>query len=151
MGLNVEDLEKIVGKDNMPIEVHELDEDNFLKVKETLTRIGTCITDNNSKTLFQISHILHKKGKYYITHYKQMYMFDGKISNTELTEIDVMRNKYIAKMLRDWGLIKLVNDESIVYDTLIKLDIKIVKFSESRQWKLKPKYFNTYKQYSGNK
>lgn len=149
MGLNVEDLEKIIGKYNMPVEVDNLNDDEFLKVKETLTRIGQ--VDKKSNTLFQVSHILHKKGRYFITHYKQMYMFDGKISNTKLNEVDVARNRYVAKLLNDWKLVNVLNKNDLMYDKGIKVDIKIVKYSDAKNWRLKSKYFNTYKEYNGNK
>lgn len=150
MGLDVKSLEKLIGVENMPIEVQELDDDSFLKVKETLTRIGYIEKGNgNSKdTLWQTCHILHKKGRYFITHFKQMYLFDGKIQYTNLTDADVERTKYIAKLLQDWGLVKVL-DESTVKDADSK--INVIRFEESKDWNLKPKYHNTYKQNTGNK
>lgn len=111
--------------------------ENFLKIKETLQRIG--IASKNSKTLFQTAFILHKQNHYYITHFKEMFMLDGRISN--ITSADYIRRNIIAKLLEDFGLLKIVNRD--IYDsTTIKpmLNLKILSFKDAKNWELVPKY-----------
>lgn len=113
-----------------------LDEpDNFLKIKETLTRIG--IASKKDKTLYQSCLILHKRGKYYITHFKELHALDGKYSS--LTIGDVERRNAIASLLEEWGLLKLV--KPIESDQKASLStIKIISHKEKEGWTLKSKY-----------
>ena len=112
-----------------------LDEpDDFLKIKETLTRIGVASKKDNS--LYQSVHILHKQGRYYIIHFKELFLLDGKISN--ITENDIARRNTIATLLSDWGLIDFVRKEELNVAPLRQ--IKIISYKEKDQWELCPKY-----------
>jgi len=102
--------------------------DNFLKVKETLTRIG--ISSKTEKKLYQSCHILHKRGKYYIVHFKELFMLDG--LETDFSDSDKGRRNTIASLLEQWGLVKIVNS-AVVKDP-------VCPFSEKRDWELIPKY-----------
>lgn len=117
------------------VEVKLEQPDDFLKIKETLTRIG--ILHNKSRTLYQSCHILHKQGKYFIVHFKEMYIFDNK--ETSLTVSDVMRRNAIAGLLQEWGLLKLLNPEVIVNKVPIS-DLEILSFQDKKNWILKSKY-----------
>lgn len=111
------------------------DNQNFLKVKETLTRIG--VASKNDKTLYQSCHILHKKSQYAIVHFKEMFALDGKA--TDISHNDVMRRNTIAKLLQDWGLITLVDPTEVT--KLVPLSqIKIISFGDKNNWQLVPKY-----------
>jgi hypothetical protein len=119
------------------VEVLLEDKDDFLKVRETLTRIG--ISSKKEKILYQSCHILHKQGKYYIVHFKEMFALDGK--PTDISENDLSRRNAIAKLLKDWELIKIVNLESIETPPPIFLSqIKIISHKEKNDWQLIPKY-----------
>jgi hypothetical protein len=112
-----------------------LDEpDDFLKVRETLTRIG--VASRKEKKLFQSCHILHKQGRYFIVHFKELFLLDGKKSNLE--ENDVQRRNTITTLLSDWGLIKLA--EVAQLDCAPLRQIKIIPFKEKTEWELCPKY-----------
>ncbi|BAU40090.1 hypothetical protein [Ralstonia phage RSP15] len=113
------------------------EDDAFLKVKETLTRIGIA-SRWQDQTLFQTCHILYKKGKYYIVHFKTMYVLDGRTNN--LTENDIARQNTIIQLLQDWNLISVVNPEQIKEPKATLSNIKVVKFSDKQFWKLEPKY-----------
>jgi len=110
--------------------------DDFLKVKETLTRIG--VASRKEKMLYQSCHILHKKGKYYIVHFKQMFVLDGK--PTDFSEGDIARRNTIANLLAEWGLIKIVSKKMTETPTAPMSQIKIVSYKEKNDWKLVPKY-----------
>ena len=115
----------------------KLDEpDDFLKVRETLTRIG--IASRKEKTLFQSCHILHKQGKYYIVHFKELFALDGKTTN--FTENDTARRNSIANLLSEWELIKLVNPDKSAEPTVPLSQLKILSFKEKDEWDLTPKY-----------
>jgi hypothetical protein len=119
------------------VEVTLTEADDFLKVRETLTRIG--VASKKDKTLFQSCHILHKQGKYYIVHFKELFALDGK--PTDLTENDLSRRNAIAKLLQDWGLIKVVISTQIDTPTPIFISqIKILSHKEKNEWQLVPKY-----------
>lgn len=119
------------------VEVTLTEADDFLKVRETLTRIG--VASKKDKTLFQSCHILHKQGKYYIVHFKELFALDGK--PTDLTENDLSRRNAIAKLLQDWGLIKVVVSTQIDVPTPIFISqIKILSHKEKNEWQLVPKY-----------
>ena len=109
--------------------------DYFLKVRETLTRIG--VASRKDKTLFQSCHILHKQGKYYITHFKELFALDGK--NSTLTENDIQRRNTIALLLQDWNLIDVVNT-SLVENKAPLSQIKVLPFKEKNEWNLVAKY-----------
>ena len=109
--------------------------DNFLKVRETLTRIG--IASRKDKTLYQSCHILHKQGRYFIVHFKELFALDGKEANITLS--DVERRNTIARLLEDWGLLKISNASAALRCTSLS-QIKIVAFKEKNEWNLVAKY-----------
>ena len=109
--------------------------DDFLKVRETLTRIG--VASRKDKTLYQSCHILHKQGRYYIVHFKELFALDGKHAN--LTINDVQRRNRIAQLLADWGLITIVSDTE-VGDIAPLNQIKVLAFKEKQEWTLESKY-----------
>ena len=118
------------------IEVRLKEADDFLKVRETLTRIG--IASRKDKTLFQSCHILHKQGKYYIVHFKELFALDGKASN--FSENDKARRNTIANLLAEWELISLA-DVGITEEPTVPLSqLKILSFKEKDEWELTPKY-----------
>lgn len=108
--------------------------DDFLKVRETLTRIG--VASRKDKKLYQSCHILHKQGRYFIVHFKELFMLDGKKSNLE--ENDLARRNTIATLLSDWGLIEFVKKEELNVAPLRQ--IKIIPFKDKSEWELCPKY-----------
>ena len=118
------------------IEVYLDHDDDFLKVMETLTRIG--IANNKTKSLYQSCHILHKRGRYAIVHFKELFALDNPDGNHTITEEDIGRRTSIAKMLDEWGLVELVT--SITIDKSIKYNIKVVKYSDKNNWQLIQKY-----------
>jgi len=109
--------------------------DDFLKVRETLTRIG--VASRKEKKIYQSCHILHKQGKYYIVHFKELFALDGK--NTNLSLNDVQRRNRIVQLLSDWGLISVVNVEKIA-DLAPLNQIKVLSFKEKNDWTLESKY-----------
>ena len=118
-----------------PLEVLLGDPENFLKIKETLCRIGVASKKDN--TLFQSCHILHKQGRYYITHFKELFALDGK--EADFMENDLERRNTIAKLLEDWGLLKIIS--TLKEDEFCPLNkIKIISFKEKNEWNLFPKY-----------
>ena len=118
------------------IEVILNEQDDFLKVRETLTRIG--VSSRKEKVLYQSCHILHKQGKYYIVHFKELFALDGKPSN--ISENDIQRRNAIANLLEEWGLIKILNKE-LMKDNIAPLhQIKIISFKEKDDWQLITKY-----------
>lgn len=118
------------------VEVTLNEQDDFLKVRETLTRIG--VSSRKEKVLYQSCHILHKQGKYYIVHFKELFALDGKPSN--LSENDIQRRNAIAKLLEEWGLITIVNPK-VMKDNIAPLhQIKIIAFKEKDEWDLIAKY-----------
>jgi hypothetical protein len=119
---------------NDMLEISLDDPEDFLKVKETLTRIGVASRKENK--LFQSCHILHKQGRYFIVHFKELFLLDGKKSNLERN--DVMRRNTIATLLSDWGLITIVSDDDL--DCAPLRQIKIISFKDKNNWELSPKY-----------
>ena len=109
--------------------------DDFLKVRETLTRIG--VASRKEKKIYQSCHILHKQGKYYIVHFKELFALDGKSTNLSLN--DMQRRNRIVQLLSDWGLISLVNSEQIA-DLAPLNQIKVLSFKEKGEWTLESKY-----------
>ena len=116
------------------LEVSLNEPDDFLKVRETLSRIG--VASRKDKTLFQSCHILHKQGKYYIVHFKELFALDGK--DTNLSENDIARRNTIANLLADWGLVDVVGTTKIEAAPLSQ--IKVISFKEKNEWKLETKY-----------
>lgn len=118
------------------VEVILTEQDDFLKVKETLTRIG--VSSRKERVLYQSCHILHKQGKYYIVHFKELFALDGKLST--ITENDIQRRNAIANLLEEWGLIRIVNRD-IIRDNMAPIhQIKIISFKEKDDWELIAKY-----------
>lgn len=117
------------------VEVVLSEPDDFLKVRETLTRIG--VASRKEKKIYQSCHILHKQGKYYIVHFKELFALDGK--NTNLSLNDVQRRNRIIKLLSDWGLIAIV-DPNKVEDLAPLNQIKVLSFKEKNDWTLESKY-----------
>ena len=109
--------------------------DDFLKVRETLTRIGVASRKENK--LFQSCHILHKQGRYFIVHFKELFVLDGKKSNLE--ENDIARRNTIAQLMSDWGLITIDNGQQVKPLAPLR-QIKIIPFKEKNNWELCPKY-----------
>ena len=126
----------------MPIDIEELlevrlkNEDDFLKVKETLTRIG--VASRKEKTLYQSCHILHKRGKYYIVHFKELFALDGK--NTDFEENDLARRNTIANLLAEWDLVEIVDKDQSDYPVAPLSQIKIIAHKEKYDWQLTAKY-----------
>ena len=117
------------------VEVKLNEPDDFLKVRETLTRIG--VASRKEKKLYQSCHILHKQGKYFIVHFKELFALDGKFAN--LTINDVQRRNRITRLLSDWGLISILKEESI-QDIAPLNQIKVLPYKEKNEWKLEQKY-----------
>ena len=109
--------------------------DDFLKVRETLTRI--VVSSRSERKLFQSCHILHKQGKYYIVHFKELFLLDGKSS--DFSENDLQRRNRITKLLSDWGLVDVV-DETLIEEASSISQIKILPHKEKAEWELIPKY-----------
>ena len=121
-------------KDDM-VEISLKEPDDFLKVRETLTRIG--VASRKEKKLYQSCHILHKKGQYYIVHFKELFALDGKRAN--LSENDVQRRNRIIKLLSDWGLVEIVKVDE-VKDAAPLSQIKVIAYKEKHDWTLESKY-----------
>lgn len=118
-----------------PLEVRLSKPDDFLKVRETLTRIG--VASRRDNTLYQSCHILHKQGHYFIVHFKELFALDGK--QVDLSKNDIQRRNSIAKLLADWGLITIV-DPNKYEDQAPLSQIKILNYDEKNQWNLQAKY-----------
>ena len=117
------------------IEVLLNEPDDFLKVRETLTRIG--VASRKERKLYQLCHILHKQGKYYIVHFKELFALDGKHANLSIN--DVQRRNRIVRLLSDWGLISIV-DEDTVLDIAPLNQIKVLSYKDKGEWILEQKY-----------
>ena len=117
------------------VEVTLSEPDDFLKVRETLTRIG--VASRKEKKIYQSCHILHKQGKYYIVHFKELFALDGK--KTNFSDNDLHRRNRIAKLLSDWGLISVV-DEDKISDLAPLNQIKVLSFKDKSDWTLESKY-----------
>ena len=120
---------------DMMVEVLLNEPDDFLKVRETLTRIG--VASRKEKKLYQSCHILHKQGRYYLVHFKELFALDGKRAN--LTPNDVQRRNRITKLLSDWGLISIVREESVA-DIAPLNQIKVLSYKDKGDWILEQKY-----------
>ena len=119
----------------MMLEIALSEPDDFLKVRETLTRIG--VASRRDNTLFQSCHILHKQGRYFIVHFKELFLLDGKKSNLEVS--DVERRNTIATLLQDWGLVTILNKE-VAKNCAPMRQIKIIAYKDKPNWTLQQKY-----------
>jgi hypothetical protein len=117
------------------LEISFEQDDDFLKIKETLTRIG--VASNREKTLYQSTHILHKRGRYYIVHFKELFALDGK--NSTINVVDIQRRNAIVKLLVEWNLLEVV-DETKLEPAGHVGQFKVISFKEKRHWNLIPKY-----------
>ena len=118
------------------IEVSITEQDDFLKVRETLTRIG--VSSRKERILYQSCHILHKQGRYYLVHFKEMFALDGKPSN--ISENDIQRRNAIAKLLEEWELIVILNPQLMIDNIAPIHQIKIISYREKDDWELVSKY-----------
>jgi len=126
---------EIQWKQSDMIEVGLKEPDDFLKVRETLTRIG--VASRKERKIYQSCHILHKQGKYYIVHFKELFALDGK--NTNITVNDIQRRNRITQLLSDWGLVTIINQDGV--GELAPLNqIKVISFKEKGEWTLESKY-----------
>ena len=126
--------EEIKWSQDMMLEVTLKEPDDFLKVRETLTRVG--VASRKEHKLYQSCHILHKRGKYYIVHFKELFALDGKPTN--ITPNDVQRRNRIAKLLSDWGLVEISGEDT---EDLAPLNqIKVLSFKDKGEWTLESKY-----------
>ena len=117
------------------VEIRLNQPDDFLKVRETLTRIG--VASRGENRLYQSCHILHKQGRYFIVHFKELFLLDGKVS--DFSENDLQRRNRITKLLSDWGLVNVVDEERIEELAPINQS-KILPYKEKKEWELIPKY-----------
>ena len=127
-------MNEVLWKPDQMLEVSLKEPDDFLKVRETLSRIG--VASRKNKTLYQSCHILHKQGKYYIVHFKELFALDGK--DTNISENDIARRNTIANLLSDWGLVKVPIGSSVESAPLSQ--IKVISFKEKNEWNLETKY-----------
>ena len=119
------------------VEVTLGEPDDFLKVRETLTRIG--VASRKERKIYQSCHILHKQGKYFIVHFKELFALDGK--NTNLSLNDIQRRNRIVQLLLDWGLVSIVEESKEKISDLAPLNqIKVLSFKEKNEWRLESKY-----------
>tara|TARA_Y100001937_G_scaffold113676_1_gene162619 strand:+ start:671 stop:1111 length:441 start_codon:yes stop_codon:yes gene_type:complete len=125
--------EVIQWKPDQMLEVKIKEPDDFLKIRETLTRIG--VASRKERKIYQSCHILHKQGRYFIVHFKELFALDGKTANIFANDIE--RRNTIGKLLSDWGLIELVGE---VTNTAPLSQIKVLPFKEKNEWILEPKY-----------
>ena len=117
------------------VEITFKEDDDFLKIKETLTRMG--VASNRDKILYQSTHILHKQGQYYIVHFKELFALDGKPTN--ITNVDIERRNAIINLLQEWNLLKIVQKEELLPMGNVG-QFKIISFKEKPNWQLIPKY-----------
>jgi hypothetical protein len=118
------------------VEIKLIEQDDFLKVKETLTRIG--VSSRKERILYQSCHILHKQGHYYLVHFKEMFALDGKPSN--ISENDIQRRNAIATLLEEWGLVEILNPLIMLNNIAPIHQIKIISYKEKDEWELVSKY-----------
>ena len=126
-------MESINWSQEKMLEVSLKEPDDFLKIRETLSRIG--VASRKERKLYQSCHILHKQGRYYIVHFKELFTLDGK--ETNLSENDIARRNTIANLLRDWGLVEVVGNSELIAPLS---QIKIISFKEKDEWILETKY-----------
>ena len=118
------------------VEISLEEQDDFLKVKETLTRIG--VSSRKEKVLYQSCHILHKQGRYYIVHFKELFALDGKPTN--ISEDDISRRNTIANLMAEWGLVTLIDSKKSAEPTAPLSQIKVLSHKEKDEWELVAKY-----------
>ncbi len=135
MNLNEKEIEELL---DTFIEIEPLNNDEFLKVRETLTRLGIASRKSGDEkpTLWQSCHILHKRGKYYILHFKMLFLLDGRDKRTTLSEEDINRTELIANMLQSWGLVKI--KEEVPYNNTVR--VVVIPHKEKDNWTLDSKY-----------
>ena len=126
-------MEKVNWTQEQMLEVRLKEPDDFLKVRETLTRIG--VASRKERKLWQSCHILHKRGRYFCSHFKELFSLDGK--ETNISENDIARRNTIAKLLEDWGLVEIVDE---LGEQAPLSQIKVISFSAKSEWILEPKY-----------
>ena len=126
-------MEEVNWTQEQMLEVTLNEPDDFLKVRETLSRIG--VASRKERTLYQSCHILHRRGRYFITHFKEMFEIDGK--QTNLSENDLQRRNTIAKLLKDWRLVNIVSE---LGETAPLSQIKVLSYKEKNEWTLQTKY-----------
>ena len=126
-------MEEINWTQDQMLEIGLKEPDDFLKVRETLSRIG--VASRKEKKLYQSCHILHKQGRYFIVHFKELFALDGK--NTNLTENDISRRNMIAKLLLDWGLVNIIGE---IGEVAPLSQIKVLSYAEKNDWALETKY-----------
>jgi hypothetical protein len=126
-------MEEINWTQDQMLEIGLKEPDDFLKVRETLSRIG--VASRKEKKLYQSCHILHKQGRYFIVHFKELFALDGK--NTNLTENDISRRNTIAKLLLDWGLVNIISE---IGEAAPLSQIKVLSYAEKNDWVLETKY-----------
>jgi len=126
-------MEEINWTQDQMLEIGLKEPDDFLKVRETLSRIG--VASRKEKKLYQSCHILHKQGRYFIVHFKELFALDGK--NTNLTENDISRRNTIAKLLLDWGLVNIISE---IGEVAPLSQIKVLSYAEKNDWILETKY-----------
>jgi hypothetical protein len=129
----VEEMEEIEWQPDRMLEVKLKEPDDFLKVRETLSRIG--VASRKERKLYQSCHILHKQGRYYIVHFKELFALDGK--DTNITENDISRRNSISVLLSDWGLVEIIGDTE---PKAPLSQIKVISFKEKNEWDLETKY-----------
>ena len=128
-------IEEVIWTAEQMVEVGLKEPDDFLKVRETLTRIG--VASRKEKKLYQSCHILHKQGRYYIVHFKELFALDGKKANLSIN--DVQRRNRIVQLLSDWGLIS-INAKEVIADVAPLSQIKVLAYKEKGDWTLESKY-----------
>ena len=126
-------MEEINWTPDQMLEIGLKEPDDFLKVRETLSRIG--VASRKEKKLYQSCHILHKQGRYFIVHFKELFALDGK--NTNLTENDISRRNTITKLLLDWGLVNIIGE---IGEVAPLSQIKVLSYAEKNDWALETKY-----------
>ena len=126
-------MEEVKWSQEQMLEISLKEPDDFLKVRETLSRIG--VASRKERKLYQSCHILHKQGRYYIVHFKELFALDGK--QTNLSENDIARRNTIAKLLSDWGLVNIMGDNEPVAPLS---QIKVLSYREKDEWTLETKY-----------
>lgn len=117
------------------IEIESLDDDRFLKLKETLTRIGVVSKTEQRPSLYQSVHVFHNKNRYYLVHFKQMFLLDGRVKSTNLTQLDLDRLSSIAHLLQKWGFVKLKTE---VENSSVR--VHVIPYAEKNNWNLETKY-----------
>jgi hypothetical protein len=122
--------------DGLGVEVKLKNKEDFLKVKETLTRIG--VSSKKDKKLYQSCHILHKRGRYAIMHFKEMFLLDG--LDSDISEDDIGRRNTIVKLLVEWGLVEVIDPDEYKEPQLSLARMKIIPYGQKKEWELIPKY-----------